>query len=81
MSVLETTYNPETITSVTQSPATVGATVSPTITVTNVIGAGFKCICTIFNQCMALLLQHCAICFVGATGTATIPAQACRATV
>ena len=81
MGVLETTYNPETITSVTQSPATVGAVVTPTITVTmssapvsNVYvrystNAGFT---------TSTIVQ---LSFVGATGTATIPVQAAGTTV
>jgi len=76
MAVLETSYNPETISSVTQSPVTVGAVVSPTITVTmssapasNVYvrystNAGFT---------SSTIVQ---LSFVGATGTASIPAQA-----
>lgn len=80
MSVLETTYNPETITSVTQSPATVGGTVSPTITVV-MSSAPVSNVYVRYstdNFVTSTLVQ---LSFAGATGTATIPAQASGATV
>ncbi|MES2850367.1 MAG: hypothetical protein V4685_15010 [Bacteroidota bacterium] len=82
MSVLETIYNPATISSVTQSPATVGGTVSPTITVvmSAAPGAGENVYVrySTDNFVTSTLVQ---LSFVGATGTASIPAQAAGATV
>ena len=82
MSVLETVYNPATITSVTQSPATVGGTVSPTVTV--VMSAAPSSGENVFvrystdNFVTSTLVQ---LSFVGATGTASIPAQTAGLTV
>jgi hypothetical protein len=82
MSVLETVYNPATITSVTQSPATVGGTVSPTVTV--VMSAAPSVGENVFvrystdNFVTSTLVQ---LSFVAATGTASIPAQAAGLTV
>lgn len=80
MSVLETTYNPETITSVTQSPATVGGAVSPTITITTSAApqANVYVRYSTDNFVTSNLVQAS---FVGATGTAVIPAQAAGLTV
>lgn len=75
MSVLETTYNPETITTVTQSPVTVGGTVSPIITVV-MSSAPVSNVYVRYstdNFVTSTLVQ---LSFVGATGTASIPAQA-----
>jgi|GEM_PF-3217782 len=74
MSVLETTYSPETFTSVTQSPATVGGTVSPTITVV-MSSAPLSNVYIRYstnNFASSVLVP---LVFVGATGTASIPAQ------
>lgn len=74
MSVLETTYSPETISSVTQSPATVGGTVSPVITVVMssapVSNVYIRYSTNNFVSSVLIPLS-----FVGATGTASIPAQ------
>ncbi|MBL0359335.1 MAG: hypothetical protein IPP72_21835 [Chitinophagaceae bacterium] len=74
MSVLETTYSPETITSVTQSPATVGGTVSPTITVvmSSAPASNVYIRYSTNNFTSSILVP---LTFVGATGTASIPAQ------
>lgn len=74
MSVLETTYSPETFSSVTQSPATVGGTVSPVITVvmSSAPASNVYIRYSTNNFASSVLVP---LVFVGATGTANIPAQ------
>lgn len=80
MAVLETNYNPETITAVTQSPLTVGAVVSPTITITTSVApqANIYVRYSVDNFVTSTIVLAS---FVGVTGTATIPAQAAGQTV
>lgn len=82
MSVLETGYNPATVNTVTRNPATVGGTVSPVITV--VMSAAPNAGEYVYvrystdNFVTSSLVE---LSFIGATGTATIPAQAAGLTV
>ena len=76
MSVLETTYNPETITAVTQSPGASGVTV--TITTSAAPSANVYVRYSIDNFVTSTLVLAT---FVGATGTALIPLQTAGTTV
>lgn len=80
MAVLETSYNPETITTVTRTPTTVGAVVSPTITVV-MSSAPVSNVYVRYSTNGFATSTIVQLSFVGATGTASIPVQAAGATV